>query len=112
MNWHCHVNWLNTSFIIFLPWIGVVSACWVPLMFKTLVLAIVFMVLSAISITAGRPSYVSLLYRRPLTLAGYTRIPPSLVSPFLQGQRPFEGLPSSFRCSFLYRLCSVLDPRT
>ena len=41
-NWYQHVNWLNTTFIIFIPLIGLVSSYWIDLQFKTAVFAVLY----------------------------------------------------------------------
>ncbi len=33
-NWYQHINWLNTTLIIFVPLIGLVSAYWVQLQWQ------------------------------------------------------------------------------
>lgn len=53
-NWHKHVNWLNTIFIIMVPLCGLVSAYWVPLKLKTAIFAVIYYFNTGMGITAGR----------------------------------------------------------
>ncbi|KAK3369027.1 hypothetical protein B0T24DRAFT_595816 [Lasiosphaeria ovina] len=52
-NWYQHVNWLNTTFIIFVPLMGTVSAYWVPLHMKTAIFAVAYYYFAGLGITAG-----------------------------------------------------------
>ncbi|KAK0619846.1 delta-9 acyl-CoA desaturase [Immersiella caudata] len=52
-NWYQHVNWLNTTFIIFIPLAGLVSSFWVPLQFKTAIFSIAYYFFAGLGITAG-----------------------------------------------------------
>ncbi|KAL1883816.1 hypothetical protein VTK73DRAFT_8352 [Phialemonium thermophilum] len=52
-NWYKHVNWLNTTFIIFVPAIGLISTYWVPLQFKTLIFSVIYYFYTGLGITAG-----------------------------------------------------------
>lgn len=52
-NWYKHVNWLNTTFIIFIPLAGLISAYWVPLQYKTAIFAIAYYFFAGLGITAG-----------------------------------------------------------
>ncbi|KAH9439062.1 stearoyl-CoA 9-desaturase [Pyricularia oryzae] len=52
-NWHKHVNWLNTTFILFVPLAGLISTYWVPLQWKTAVWAVVYYFNTGLGITAG-----------------------------------------------------------
>ncbi|RKK12619.1 hypothetical protein BFJ69_g17283, partial [Fusarium oxysporum] len=52
-NWHQHVNWLNTTFIIFLPLIGIAYSYWVPLRLYTAIWAVVYYFNTGLGITAG-----------------------------------------------------------
>ncbi|KAK1766746.1 hypothetical protein QBC33DRAFT_587981 [Phialemonium atrogriseum] len=52
-NWHKHVNWLNTTLIVFVPICGLVGAYWVPLYLKTLIFAVVYYFYTGLGITAG-----------------------------------------------------------
>ncbi|RKK77080.1 hypothetical protein BFJ68_g17997, partial [Fusarium oxysporum] len=53
-NWHQHVNWLNTTFIIFLPLIGIAYSYWVPLRLYTAIWAVVYYFNTGLGITAGK----------------------------------------------------------
>jgi stearoyl-CoA desaturase (delta-9 desaturase) len=61
-NWHQHVNWLNTTLIIFVPIMGLVAAYWVPLPLKTLVFSIVYYFYTGLGITAGRFNRTYLIF--------------------------------------------------
>lgn len=52
-NWHQHVNWLNTTFIIFVPLMGFISTYWVPLQWKTALFAVIYYFNTGLGITAG-----------------------------------------------------------
>ncbi|KAI5920261.1 acyl-CoA desaturase 1 [Camillea tinctor] len=52
-NWYKHVNWLNTTLIIFIPLAGFVAAYWTPLQLKTAIFAFVFYFNAGLGITAG-----------------------------------------------------------
>ncbi|CAJ2513774.1 Uu.00g018930.m01.CDS01 [Anthostomella pinea] len=52
-NWYKHVNWLNTFFIIGIPMLGLISAYWVPLQWKTAAFAVFYYFNSGLGITAG-----------------------------------------------------------
>jgi stearoyl-CoA desaturase (delta-9 desaturase) len=52
-NFHKHVNWLNTTFILIIPAIGFISAYWVPLRLYTATFAVVYYFNTALGITAG-----------------------------------------------------------
>lgn len=52
-NWYKHVNWINVTFIIFLPMYGLISAYWVPLQWKTAVWALAYYFCTGLGITAG-----------------------------------------------------------
>ncbi|OTA97375.1 hypothetical protein M434DRAFT_8097 [Hypoxylon sp. CO27-5] len=52
-NWYKHVNWLNTTFIIFIPLLGMISTYWTPLQFKTALFAIFYYFNAGLGITAG-----------------------------------------------------------
>ena len=53
-NWYKHVNWLNTTFIIFIPLMGLISTYWVPLQWKTAVFTVVYYFHTGLGITAGK----------------------------------------------------------
>ncbi|KAK3988554.1 acyl-CoA desaturase [Cladorrhinum sp. PSN332] len=52
-NWYKHVNWLNTTFIIFIPLTGLISSYWVPLHTKTAVFTVLYYFFAGLGITAG-----------------------------------------------------------
>lgn len=52
-NWYKHVNWLNTTFIIFIPLLGLVSTYWTPLQYKTALFSIFYYFNAGLGITAG-----------------------------------------------------------
>ncbi|KAK7214119.1 hypothetical protein V2G26_021297 [Clonostachys chloroleuca] len=52
-NWHQHVNWLNATFIIFIPILGFISAFWIPLKLNTAILSVVYYFNTGLGITAG-----------------------------------------------------------
>lgn len=53
-NWHKHVNWLNTTLIVFIPLIGFISAYWVPLHLYTAIFAVIYYFHTGLGITAGK----------------------------------------------------------
>lgn len=53
-NWHKHVNWLNTTFIIFVPLAGFISAYWVPLHLYTAIFSVIYYFNTGLGITAGK----------------------------------------------------------
>src|SRR3569833_167990 len=52
-NWYKHINWLNTTFILIIPFCGLVSAYWVPMYFKTIAFAVFYYFHTGLGITAG-----------------------------------------------------------
>ncbi|KAI5308871.1 stearoyl-CoA 9-desaturase [Ascosphaera atra] len=52
-NWYRHVNWLNVTFIIFVPIYGMIQAFWVPLQLKTFIWAFAYYAMTGLGITAG-----------------------------------------------------------
>lgn len=52
-NWYKHINWLNTTLIVFVPMLGLVAAYWVPLQWKTLAFAVIYYFNTGLGITAG-----------------------------------------------------------
>ncbi|KAL2258450.1 hypothetical protein VTK26DRAFT_8230 [Humicola hyalothermophila] len=52
-NWYQHVNWLNTTFIIFIPLAGLISSYWVPLQTKTAIFTVAYYFFAGLGITAG-----------------------------------------------------------
>jgi stearoyl-CoA desaturase (delta-9 desaturase) len=53
-NWHQHVNWLNTTFIVFIPILGLISCFWVPLKLNTAIFSIVYYFNTGLGITGGK----------------------------------------------------------
>jgi stearoyl-CoA desaturase (Delta-9 desaturase) len=53
-NWYQHINWLNTTLIIFIPMMGLVASYWVPLQWKTAVFAVIYYFNTGLGITAGK----------------------------------------------------------
>ncbi|KAI5285187.1 stearoyl-CoA 9-desaturase [Ascosphaera aggregata] len=52
-NWYKHVNWLNVTFIMFLPLYGMIQAFWVPLQLKTAIWTFAYYAMTGLGITAG-----------------------------------------------------------
>jgi stearoyl-CoA desaturase (Delta-9 desaturase) len=52
-NWYKHVNWLNTTLIVFIPMIGLVATYWIPLHVYTAIFAILYYFNAGLGITAG-----------------------------------------------------------
>jgi stearoyl-CoA desaturase (delta-9 desaturase) len=50
-NWYQHVNWLNTTFIIFIPLAGLISSFWVPLQFKTAIFSVAYYFFAGLGIS-------------------------------------------------------------
>lgn len=50
-NWYQHVNWLNTTFIIFVPLAGLMSSYWVPLQTKTAIFAVAYYFFAGLGIS-------------------------------------------------------------
>ena len=50
-NWYQHVNWLNTTFIIFIPLIGLVSSYWIELQYKTAIFAVSYYFFAGLGIS-------------------------------------------------------------
>lgn len=53
-NWHQHVNWLNTYFVIFVPLAGLTAAYWTPLRLNTALFSVFYYAITGIGITAGK----------------------------------------------------------
>lgn len=49
-NWPQHINWLNTTLVIFVPLAGFISAYWVPLQLKTALWAVFYYVHTGLGI--------------------------------------------------------------
>ncbi|KAI8155462.1 Acyl-CoA desaturase [Colletotrichum sp. SAR 10_70] len=52
-NWYQHVNWLNTTFILVIPLVGLIYSYWVPLQWKTAAFAVIYYFNTGLGITAG-----------------------------------------------------------
>ncbi|ROV86840.1 hypothetical protein VMCG_10899 [Cytospora schulzeri] len=52
-NWHQHINWLNTFFVVFVPLMGFVGAYWTPLRLSTAIFSVFYYAITGIGITAG-----------------------------------------------------------
>lgn len=57
-NWYQHVNWLNTTFIVFIPILGFISAFWVPLQRNTALFSIFYYFNTGLGITAGKFAFM------------------------------------------------------
>jgi stearoyl-CoA desaturase (delta-9 desaturase) len=101
-NWHQHVNWLNTTFIIFLPLTGMVYSYWVPLHLYTAIWAVVYYFNTGLGITAGKFSPKLSIFSefRDIGLITWPsgRLPPSLGPLLLQGHTSSQDLPCRCRC--------------
>jgi stearoyl-CoA desaturase (delta-9 desaturase) len=53
-NWYKHVNWLNTTLVVFIPLIGLLASYWVPLHRYTAIWAFVYYFNTGLGITAGK----------------------------------------------------------
>ncbi|KAK3687529.1 hypothetical protein B0T22DRAFT_130980 [Podospora appendiculata] len=52
-NWAQHINWLNVTFIIFVPLVGLISSYWVPLKWQTAAFSVAYYYYAGLGITAG-----------------------------------------------------------
>ncbi|CAH0028332.1 unnamed protein product [Clonostachys rhizophaga] len=52
-NWYQHVNWINSTFVVIIPFFGFIASYWVPLRLNTAIFAFIFYVNSGLGITAG-----------------------------------------------------------
>jgi stearoyl-CoA desaturase (delta-9 desaturase) len=52
-NWHQHINWLNTTLIVIIPMIGLISSYWVPLHLGTAIFSVIYYFNTGLGITAG-----------------------------------------------------------
>ena len=55
-NWYQHVNWLNCTFVLFIPLLGCILAVGTPLKLNTAIFAVVYYFNAGLGITAGRSS--------------------------------------------------------
>ena len=51
-NWPQHINWLNTTLIIFVPMMGLVASYWVTLQWKTAVFSVVYYYFAGLGIVS------------------------------------------------------------
>ncbi|KAK6085769.1 delta-9 fatty acid desaturase [Seiridium cupressi] len=56
-NWYNHVNWLNVTFIIFVPLMGCVAAYFTPLQTYTAIFSVLYYFNTGLGITAGPQGY-------------------------------------------------------
>ncbi|KAI1344587.1 delta-9 acyl-CoA desaturase [Xylariaceae sp. FL0016] len=71
-NWPKHVNWINTTFILIIPFIGCVSAYFTPLQWKTAAFAVFYYFNAGLGITAGyHRCWAHSAYRATLPLKIY-----------------------------------------
>ncbi|KAL4948384.1 hypothetical protein BDW69DRAFT_94099 [Aspergillus filifer] len=56
-NWYQHVNWLNCTFVLFIPLLGCVLALGTPLRLNTAIFAVVYYFNAGLGITAGYHRY-------------------------------------------------------
>lgn len=82
-NWYLHVNWLHMTLLVGLPIIGLVSAIWTPLSWKTLTWAVLYYFYSGLGITAG--------YHRLWAHTSYSATTPLAVFLALAGAGSLEG---------------------
>ncbi|RSL79273.1 Acyl-CoA desaturase [Fusarium floridanum] len=52
-NWYKKVDWLNTTFVIFIPAIGLISSYWIPLHPYTAIFSAIYYFNTGLGITAG-----------------------------------------------------------
>ncbi|KAM3502031.1 hypothetical protein MY11210_009192 [Beauveria gryllotalpidicola] len=52
-NWYQHINWLNVTFILFVPLIGLISAYLYPAHLYTIIFSVVYYFNAGLGITAG-----------------------------------------------------------
>jgi hypothetical protein len=100
-NWYKHVNWLNTTFIVFIPLLGFVSAYWVPLKLATAIFSVIYYFNTGLGITAGKSTLIKMFWFSWISLTNsisISRIPPSLGSLLIQGHSPPQNLPCRCRC--------------
>jgi stearoyl-CoA desaturase (delta-9 desaturase) len=76
-NWHKKVDWLNTTFIIFIPAIGLMSSYWVALHPYTAIFSAIYYFHTGLGITASTfrdfsRSTVDLTCRKAIIVSGPT----------------------------------------
>ena len=52
-NWYRHINWLNTTFILIIPMIGLISTYWVHADWRTIIFSLLYYFNCGLGITAG-----------------------------------------------------------
>jgi stearoyl-CoA desaturase (delta-9 desaturase) len=52
-NWYRKINWINTTFVIFIPFSGLIAAYWTPLHRYTAIWAVVYYFNTGLGITGG-----------------------------------------------------------
>lgn len=112
-NWHQHVNWLNTYFVVFVPLMGFVGAYWTPLHLYTAIFSVFYYAVTGIGITAGKLTPKSLSGNQ--MMLSINRVPPSLGTLMLQSIYAFETIPSccgSWRYSGVYQNVVARSSRT
>jgi len=82
-NWYQHVNWLNCTFIGFIPLSGLVASAFTPLKWQTLVWAVFYYFCTGLGITAG--------YHRLWAHKSYNASPPLEMFLALCGGGAVEG---------------------
>lgn len=53
-NWHQHINWLNTYFVVLVPLMGFIGAYYTPLRLYTAIFSVFYYAVTGIGITAGK----------------------------------------------------------
>ncbi|KAI5298260.1 hypothetical protein KEM56_004205, partial [Ascosphaera pollenicola] len=82
-NWYKHINWLNVTFIMFLPMFGLLQTIWVPLQLKTAIWTLTYYAMTGLGITAG--------YHRLWAHRSYTASTPLKIYLALVGAGAVEG---------------------
>ena len=98
-NWYKHVNWLNTTFIIFVPLVGLISSYWVNLHYKTAIFAVAYYYFAGLGISMSAAVREGRL-RVPITDPSCScRLPSPVGSLELQGHPSPQDLPRRrWRC--------------
>lgn len=113
-NWYLHVNWLNTTLILIIPFLGMLSTYWVPLTSKTLAFSVFYYFNCGLGITAGELPAMDPGRApgggQPKADCRLNRIPPSLGPSCLPGHFPPEVLPRRRRRGCRRGLCPVVEP--
>ena len=65
-NWYKHVNWLNFTMIVGIPFYGCVQAVWTPLQWQTAMWTVVYYFITGLGITAGMSRlYIHIYWEMP-----------------------------------------------